>query len=388
MFSNNLLSLFDVKQNKPEFAHLGIDPFLIDIFEAGFAGNIQQLELLALTIVRKLKGDKPEVVAALTTILADRRTALRAGRGLQPGAAPTDQDSTLPLVKIESTEGSPKPIFDEATDLQLGRILKERRNSETLLAEGICPPRSLLLKGPPGTGKTMFAKWLASELRLHLVSLDLASAISSFLGKTGMNLRRALDYARSSPCVLLLDEFDAVAKRRDDSTEVGELKRIVNVLLKELEDWPAHSMLIAATNHPELLDPAISRRFDRVLNTSLPSEQERSAILCSALGRFASVLSGGLIDSLSGILNQTSGSDIQRMTDAAIRRHLVEGEGIDRALMAEVAASMGEEGKNKKVMGRLIRALKNQLEDKVTVRDLAALARVAPSTVQYHLKRG
>nr|WP_260117349.1 AAA family ATPase [Pseudoduganella rivuli] len=130
----------------------------------------------------------------------------------------------------------------------------------------------LLFCGQPGVGKTLAAHWMAHELRLPLLTLNLATVMSSYLGKTGNNVRAVFDHAISRPCVLLLDEFDAIAKRRDDDSDVGELKRLVNVLLQALDDWPANSMLIAATNHGELLDPAVWRRFDHVLHFELPSK--------------------------------------------------------------------------------------------------------------------
>ncbi len=104
--------------------------------------------------------------------------------------------------------------------------------------------------------------------------LDLSAVMSSFLGRTGNNLRVVLDYAKASHGVLLLDEFDAIAKRRDDTVEVGELKRLVTVLLQEIDVWPSDGLLIAATNHQELLDPAVWRRFDAVIRFSLPSRTE------------------------------------------------------------------------------------------------------------------
>ena len=107
-----------------------------------------------------------------------------------------------------------------------------------------------------------FGYSLASRIGVPLVSIDLASVVSSFLGTSGRNIRVAFDYAKSGQCVLLLDEFDALAKRRDDDTDIGELKRIVNVVLLELDRWPDTSLLVAATNHPQLLDPAVGRRFD------------------------------------------------------------------------------------------------------------------------------
>ena len=127
----------------------------------------------------------------------------------------------------------------------------------------------------------MSARWLASQLERPLITLDLATVMSSYLGKTGSNIRSALEYAKSVSSVLLLDEFDAIAKRRDDDGDVGELKRLVNVLLQEIDDWPSSSLLIAATNHGELLDPAIWRRFDEVLMFKMPDVVRRTEYIRS-----------------------------------------------------------------------------------------------------------
>ncbi|MDN3612622.1 AAA family ATPase [Vibrio ostreicida] len=118
----------------------------------------------------------------------------------------------------------------------------------------------------------MSARWLANQLDLPLLILDLATVMSSFLGKTGSNVRAVLEHAMSFPCVLLLDEFDAIAKRRDDDRELGELKRLVTVLLQTIDEWPSTSLLVAATNHGELLDPAIWRRFDMEILFTMPSK--------------------------------------------------------------------------------------------------------------------
>lgn len=218
---------------------------------------------------------------------------------MAPSHAPVDSDSRQSLVSITrpADQLMQRPAWTSAIASSIDQLVREWASSKELRANGLSPIRSVLLAGPPGVGKTMTASWVAGVLRLPLLTLDLSTVMSSFLGKTGNNIRAVLDYAKAFPCVLLLDEFDSIAKRRDDETDVGELKRLVTVLLQAVDGWPDTSLLVAATNHEELLDPAVWRRFDLVLHFELPSAEGIQAFLCShSVGaRLATLLSGLLL---------------------------------------------------------------------------------------------
>jgi len=354
------------------------------IAEAGLTGNKQRLELLCLNTIRSFKQDYPE--------LADRLGALLSHGGMTSGVLrlqetpppPADLDAGLALLRFRPIDNAEEPVLPKSIREVVTRFLQERREAERLLGQGFAPPRTLLLKGPPGTGKTMLAEWIASQLDLRLVILDLATSISSFLGKTGSNLKRSLDYARSTECVFLLDEFDSIGKRRDDITDIGELKRIVNVLLKELEEWPLGSVLIAATNHPELLDPAIHRRFDVVLETPLPTERESEKILARACGRFAETLPATFAQALARALIGLSGSELTTLAQSAVRRHVLGDIPLAQSFV-ESALYQWPSKIKKKYFGALIKHL--QLNSALTVRNIAELTGKSPSTVQYHLTK-
>jgi SpoVK/Ycf46/Vps4 family AAA+-type ATPase len=167
---------------------------------------------------------------------------------------------------------------------RLDRIVLEQRQREKLLTHGLAPRRKILLVGPPGTGKTLTARALAGELSQPLFAILLDGVITKFMGETAAKLRLVFDALQRTRGVYLFDEFDALGSHRAATNDTGEIRRVLNSFLQFLEQDDSESLIIAATNHPELLDRALFRRFDDVLEYALPDDEMASLMLRSRLG--------------------------------------------------------------------------------------------------------
>lgn len=326
-------------RNEPRDPSVG--SALLSALRLALAGDRNSARRYASTLLRRPPDgltDASSFREQLGAILLDApQTHLRRA-GAVP--LPKDADSQVALVNVDSAFAEP-PQLNAPEASVVGRFVDERLAAGRLLEGGLEPPRTLLLTGAPGVGKTMTARFIASQLGMEMYSVDLAALMSSYLGKTGQNLRKTLDYARAHPTVLLLDEFDAVAKRRDDDSDIGELKRIVNVLLLELEHWPAHSVLIAATNHAELLDRAVRRRFDYVLEIELPDADTRGRILASCISAWAAIppsLTSAAVIATEG----WTGSEISQMARSLMRQALLNDSPVSDVIAEELLVRLSE----------------------------------------------
>ena len=232
-------------------------------------------------------------------------------------------ENGLPLLEIRKPVETFKDIiFSPELLHSFCSIIKETRNRGILHSWGISAPSKILLCGPPGTGKTLSAHILANELGYDLLYVRLDSLISSYLGQTGNNLRKIFDYAQGKKTVLFLDEFDAIAKMRDDINELGEIKRIVNSLVQNIDMFSSDGVIVAATNHPQLLDVAIWRRFDEVVWFDLPSKKERMEIFQIHVRNMP--VGNMDYDDLAEKTEDFSGSDIEQVVRLAARKAITE----------------------------------------------------------------
>lgn len=327
---------------------MNTDEHIVHLARLGLLGERQQVEKYVRRILRRIKDQNSKLAEDLVGLLATPPSAAAPLRDAGGSFAPVDQDSRLQLLRHEyPIELRNEPILHPKLRDALEQVIQEQNQLNKLTKMDVVPTRTLLFVGPPGVGKTMCARWLAHTLDKPLLTLDLSTVMSSFLGRTGANLRNVLDYARDVDGILLLDEFDAIAKRRDDDTELGELKRLVTILLQEIDYWPSDRILIAATNHGDLLDPAIWRRFDQVMNFPLPelNDVERSIELSfdgekEDLGAWKNIL--------KELWYGNSYSDIERTANQIRRRAIIE----DLTIPEAISKSLSFDLKNKPLATR------------------------------------
>lgn len=243
------------------------------IVEAGLDRDKERVRNFAKLLAQKLEEDG-EIRGSkrLMNILEKKSDGRSVMDSLVP--PPVDQESRLSIVDIDYAPEKAELILAPAIEAKLNDFMATIKNKSKFDSAGLDFNMSLMLYGHPGCGKTSAAKYIAAEMAYPLVVARLDTVISSLLGSTAKNIHKIFDFAKKQPCVLFLDEFDAIAKARDDQYELGELKRVVNSLLQNIDDYCHQGVLIAATNHHELLDRAIWRRFQTVVEMSKPGNSE------------------------------------------------------------------------------------------------------------------
>lgn len=296
------------------------------IIEAGLDRDKDKVRSYSVLLAKKLAQDGDAKASQRVESVLNRKNG---GSAITDAlvSPPVDQESRLEIVDIDYHPSMPNIVLADSIRERLSDFENTISVKDRLDELGMQFNMSLLLYGPPGCGKTSIAYYLANKFDLPLVTARLDTLISSLLGNTAKNLRRIFDYAGKQPCVLLLDEFDAIAKARDDRYELGELKRVVNSLLQNMDSYCQSGILIAATNHQELLDDAIWRRFQTVIEIPKPQYAEIEAMFKQTINVFdTSMLKPQKLRIVIEQLQGFSYSEIQTLIQNVVKQRLIKGE--------------------------------------------------------------
>ena len=298
--------------------------------------------------------------------------------------APRDKDSLLELYEIVYSETTLDEVIlpgNQKTIIQ--QFVDEQNNAANLKKHNIPAANRLLLCGPPGCGKTMTAYAIGNALNLPIAYVRLDGLVSSYLGQTSTNLRKVFDSVKNQRIILFLDEFDAMAQKRVYTEELGELKRVVTTLLQNFDNLPSNVILIAATNHEHLLDPAIWRRFNFTITLDLPALEQRKALIQNGLSKY-DINAKIDIGAIAKVTEGMSGALIEELMLAAAKRFLIEG----TLKTADVTAILiQQKTKYSDNNEESMKVICEMLDRGVSLRAAASALGISHSTLEYQVKK-
>lgn len=219
------------------------------------------------------------------------------------------------------TVALPEIILSKNVRSKILRFLDENKNAKKIRQYGLIPRRHILLYGPPGTGKTLTASVIAHELHLPLFTVRMDSLITKFMGETSVKLRGIFDYISHNRGVYLFDEFDSIGSKRTMDNDVGEIRRVLNTFLQLMDEHISDSLIISATNHKDILDNALYRRFDDVIEYELPQKEHLAELIKNKFSSFKID-----IDNLNSLINTSNGlsySEVAKSCDDAIKLAII-----------------------------------------------------------------
>lgn len=365
-----------------------LDPkHLIELTDAALAADYTRVRRIAGNLAREFaKSGNEEAAKELRALVRKRGVPLRASGYVE--SLPVDTKSRLPLV--EEQPWPQNPVFLNETGNRVFRdFLTDVQHVDELNAKGLASRLNLMLSGPPGTGKSLLAGHIAATLGRPFYVVRLDSVITSLLGDTGKNIRTVFDFVPSRNAVLFIDEMDAIAKLRDDRNELGELKRVVNTVIQGLDSLDQHAVVIAATNHAHLLDPAIWRRFPYKIEFGAPEAEVRADLWKHFL--FEDKDGEQIADPLSVLSEGLSGADIETIAHSARRHALLDKRDLDYGAVAlavlNFRAGQSSMPQRTPLEPDQKKQLAQGLKDKVSASNIARLLGVTRQAVYQYFKQ-
>lgn len=290
---------------------------ILKIVEGAVNADHNKVAAYVEQLASKIEADGDERAAErLRTVLTKSKFREVTAAKIAP-RLPVDGESRLALADEEFFQKDEVKIFlSQKAENTATEFIRFVKSAGSLMKQGVGISPSLLMYGPPGCGKTELSHFIGAQLELPVLTARSDALVSSFLGSTAKNLRTLFEHAMARPCVLFLDEFDSIAKLRDDKHELGELKRVVVSLLQNIDALHNQTVLLAATNHDHLLDSAIWRRFAFKIQIDKPDAIAREKMAAYFLDSFATP---GNIKVCSELTDDFSGSEIKQICDDSKR---------------------------------------------------------------------
>lgn len=243
---------------------------VVQLAEAGAQNDHSKLERTVSALVAEARAKQHHTLAdRLARALGAGAQASRSAPRAVGGTFLPDKVRDL-VIERPARRSVDDLVLPDEVESQVRDLIEEQHQADTLRASSLDPRHRIMLAGPPGNGKTTLAEAIAYGLGVPFLTVRYDAVIDSYLGETAARLKRVFDFARATPCVLFLDEFDALGKERGDIHETGEIKRVVSSLLLQMDDLPSYTVIVCASNHPELLDRAVWRRFQLRLELPMP----------------------------------------------------------------------------------------------------------------------
>lgn len=289
---------------------------LITLVRSGMSGDLSLFKKTVEAIIAEERAKNHNILAER---LADNLRTISKNNGLP---SMLDEKMQNLLLEVNPTRSLDDLILPMTVRNACSELIEEQHRADLLRSYNLEPRHRILLAGPPGNGKTTLAEALANSLMVPLLTVRYEGIIGSYLGETAVRLKRLIDYVRTRNCVLFFDEFDAIGKERGDVHETGEIKRVVSSLLLQIDSLPNYVVVIAATNHPELLDSAAWRRFQVRLLLPKPNMQEIEEWLIQFERRFGHSLNHSLMD-IASRLKGLSFAEIEDFTTDIYRRYVL-----------------------------------------------------------------
>jgi SpoVK/Ycf46/Vps4 family AAA+-type ATPase len=294
---------------------------LLNLVKAGFNG---ERELFTKTVEALIAEERAKTHHVLADALAQAASGSKGNRDI-PVQVVLKSPSAELLLEQRADVALSDLILPTTVQILANQLIEEQQRADLLRSYNLEPRSRVLLTGPPGNGKTSMAEAIATALSVPFLVVRYEKVVNSYLGETAKRIQEAFQYARLRQCVLFFDEFDALAKEREDRQESGEIKRVLNSLLLEVDRLPSYVILVAATNHPDLLDRAVWRRFQIRINLPLPDREHIAKwfdLLASRFPQFNVRKTKRSITDLEG----SSYSELQDLAQDVLRRCVLNGD--------------------------------------------------------------